>query len=166
MTMKVVFFHGLEGGPHGSKYRTLVAHFPEVMAPDCTGIRDVEERVALCLAHLRALGEPAAILVGSSLGGLVAALIASRHPELVAGLVLLAPAVHLTEAEEIEEFRCIAYVLHGRDDEIVPLSKVRDFCERLKTPFHMVTMADGHRLKGSHKTIVTLTHSAIATHAK
>jgi 4,5:9,10-diseco-3-hydroxy-5,9,17-trioxoandrosta-1(10),2-diene-4-oate hydrolase len=41
---------------------------------------------------LRAIGVERCVLVGSSLGGLIAGLLASRHPQLVAGAALVAPA--------------------------------------------------------------------------
>ncbi len=48
------------------------------------------------LAMLDLLAEPA-ILVGSSMGGWIALMIARDHPELVAGLVLVAPAPDFTD---------------------------------------------------------------------
>ena len=43
--MPVIFCHGLEGGPHGSKYQALVAAGLEVVAPDFQG-QDLAARVA------------------------------------------------------------------------------------------------------------------------
>lgn len=48
------------------------------------------------LAMLDLFSEPA-VLVGSSMGGWIALMIARDHPELVAGLVLIAPAADFTD---------------------------------------------------------------------
>jgi len=41
-----VFLHGLESGPHGSKFHTLRTVFPDLIAPDTEGIFDPDERLA------------------------------------------------------------------------------------------------------------------------
>jgi pimeloyl-ACP methyl ester carboxylesterase len=54
---------------------------------------DVRELVADAFAVLDATGTERAVLVGNSLGGLVAYLLAAQHPQRVAGLVLLGASV-------------------------------------------------------------------------
>lgn len=57
------------------------------LAPDFTHLT-----VSGMLAIVEPLLEPGSVLLGSSLGGYVATLVASRRPDLVRGLVLFAPA--------------------------------------------------------------------------
>ena len=93
---RIVYLHGFASGP-GSKKAQFFAgrlaecgvtlEIPDLAAGDfenltVTGQLDVVER---------ACGKQPVILIGSSLGGYLAALYAARHPE-VQKLVLLAPA--------------------------------------------------------------------------
>jgi len=68
MKTKLVFLRGLESGPHGSKYQTLRDLDPELIAPDCTGIGDLESRLRIIEDSLA--GVDRMVIVGSSLGGL------------------------------------------------------------------------------------------------
>jgi hypothetical protein len=47
MKARLVFLHGLESGPHGSKYQALRNLDPELISPDCTGVSDIGERLAI-----------------------------------------------------------------------------------------------------------------------
>lgn len=68
----------------------------------------VTELVADTLAVLDAVGADRAVLVGNSLGGLVAYLTAALHPDRVAGLVLISASVDLTGDEHTPLVRSIA----------------------------------------------------------
>ncbi|WP_083458963.1 alpha/beta fold hydrolase [Jiangella muralis] len=68
----------------------------------------VTELVADTLAVLDAAGADRAVLVGNSLGGLVAYLTAALHPDRVAGLVLISAAADLTGDEHAPLVRAIA----------------------------------------------------------
>lgn len=146
--MKVYFFHGKESGPHGSKYHSLTT-LGEVHSPDFQGM-DIWERLEKAEAVTE--GEEDLIVVGSSMGGLLASMLYSRHPERFRALVLMAPALHLPEAREVidkmPEPENIA-VFHGRDDEVVPLAPVMEFCARFDIPVEVVE--DGHRLQHCHE---------------
>ena len=100
--MDVIFLHGLESGPHGSKFQSMKGAGWRISAPDCEGIADVGERVEIAR---HALTETAGqvVLVGSSFGGLTAARLFSSLADdgastQVRGLLLLAPAFHLPDA--------------------------------------------------------------------
>lgn len=142
----VVFLHGLESGPSGEKVDELTATFgtTQFSAPDCRGIADLEERITICLKHIKAIGQPV-FLVGSSFGGLVAALIATRHPELVTGMVLCAPALHWTQAAEIDLTGIRATIIHGEQDDVVPIRASYDFCLKFGA-VRLVVVQDNHRL--------------------
>jgi hypothetical protein len=95
--VKVVYLHGFASGPGSRKARyfreRLAEAGVETVAPDLalgdfenltiTGQLQVAEEVA---------GKGPVTLVGSSMGGFLAALYAARNPERVEKLVLLAPA--------------------------------------------------------------------------
>jgi pimeloyl-ACP methyl ester carboxylesterase len=142
----VVFLHGLETGPHGSKYQALRRLFPELMAPDCEGVLDIEQRLGIIERELR--GRSQLVLVGSSFGGLAAVLFASRHPELVAGAVLCAPAVHRLDLLQLGALPAETVIIHGRRDEIVPLAASEALVARF--PFvRLLAVDDEHRLADS-----------------
>lgn len=96
MTEKVVYLHGFASGPGSSKARffagRLRAAGHEVEIPDLA--RGDFERLTITgqLEEVAraAAGEPC-LLMGSSMGGYLAALYAARHPE-VAAVILMAPA--------------------------------------------------------------------------
>ena len=78
MTPRLVFLHGLESGPHGSKYQALREIDPDLISPDCEGLNDIGERLAVIERELEGIGRM--VLVGSSFGGL-AALLFAQLPE-------------------------------------------------------------------------------------
>ena len=146
----VVFLHGLESGPSGAKVDELTADFgsENISVPDCRGVLELEERLKICLAHIQEIGKPV-FLVGSSFGGLIAGLIATRHPELVTGMVLCAPALHRKEAAEIDLHHAgPVTVIHGEQDEIVPIQASYDFCRQFQA-VRLVVVQDNHRLSGN-----------------
>lgn len=99
----LVLVHGL-GGSHLNWMlvaRPLTSHF-HVVAVDLPGFglsppagrkSDVRDQAALVARYIAAGFDEPAYLVGNSMGGLVALLTADRFPEVVAGLVLIDPAL-------------------------------------------------------------------------
>lgn len=140
----IFFFHGLESGPIGTKSLRLEEEF-EITSPDFEGMMSIHER----LEKAERLTESASdlLVVGSSFGGLLAALLYSRHPERFRNYVLMAPALYLDEARDIERMPEGAVVIHGTDDEIVPIEDVREFCSDYDVEF--IEVDDGHRLHGA-----------------
>ncbi|MEP6651601.1 MAG: alpha/beta hydrolase [Lapillicoccus sp.] len=99
----LVLVHGLGGshlnwvllGPllrrHGRVYAVDLAGFG--LTPGGERASTVSANVALLAAFLRdVVGEPA-VLVGNSMGGMIALLLAASHPDLVSRLVLLDPSI-------------------------------------------------------------------------
>ena len=141
--MKILFLHGLESGPHGSKYQALKKMFGDVLAPDCTGIEDEEQRLRIIQQALKAEKDPV-LVVGSSMGGLMALLLNQANPDKVAGMVLCAPAIHRPAAEGLDfETLPPTIVIHGRADTVVPFSCSAVFGDRL------IAVDDDHRLSNS-----------------
>ena len=105
----MVLLHGL-GGSHVNWVRLgpLLAERARVLAPDFPGFGYTrpQGRATTVQAHalwvdrfLQEQADAPAILVGNSMGGLVAILEAVANPETVAGLVLLNPALPLAPKE-------------------------------------------------------------------
>jgi len=94
--MQVIFSHGKESGPWGSKIQRLADAASslgfEVESLDYTGIDDLDERAKI-LENRMALEANPVVLVGSSMGGYVSTVVAMNRP--IAGLFLLAPALYM-----------------------------------------------------------------------
>lgn len=98
----VIYLHGLASGPLSVKARRFQDLFHglglSVLLPDLNQPEFETLTVSRALGQTLDLMEGIApekdpvVLMGSSFGGLVAALAAGRSPRLVAGLVLMAPA--------------------------------------------------------------------------
>jgi alpha-beta hydrolase superfamily lysophospholipase len=147
MSATVCFCHGRESGPWGTKIRRL-AQVAErrgcrVVSCDDRDTQDPQERVRRLVAAGPGLGAPL-VLVGSSMGGYVAAMAAaSLQP---AGLFLLAPAIGLPGYEGVLPQVDVAHlaIVHGWDDTIVPLAGVLEFARTRQAALHV--LADGHLL--------------------
>ena len=152
----VVFLHGRESGPTGSKIRSIREAGWNVAAPDCQGVEDVAERVARGRQALEDATRRV-VLVGSSMGGLTAALLWSQIADTpladkVVGVLLLAPALNWEQAAAIERVHPNTLIMHGREDELVPCEASRAFAARFDCP--LVELDDGHRLADSHELIL------------
>ena len=135
----VVFAHGKESGPWGLKITALAAIARErgyaVDSPDYSFTFDPDQRVRHLLAR-RPTAEQL-VLVGSSMGGYVSAL-ASRElaPR---GLFLIAPAFYMPGYAAEPEPRADAItVVHGWDDEIIPVAHALRFAERHRATLHLL----------------------------
>jgi alpha-beta hydrolase superfamily lysophospholipase len=120
----VVFSHGKESGPWGAKITAMAAVVRElnmaVESVDYRGLDDPAQRVEKLLAVGRELQAPIA-LVGSSLGGHVAAAAASRLE--TAALFLLAPAFYMPGFEKYtpQDVAVPTAIVHGWHDDVVPV---------------------------------------------
>lgn len=132
----IVFAHGLEGSPEGSKVQALRAAGLAVDAPDGQGMVLADRidglREALLRQVERAPGERL-ILAGSSYGGLAAAWLAVEQGHRLDGLLLLAPALHHAEPPATHPGALVApadvptVIIHSRDDDIVPIGVSRAY---------------------------------------
>ena len=131
----IIFAHGLEGSPNGSKIQTLRNSGNEVLAPDFQGMPLIE-RVELLEKISLDYADKKPILGGSSYGGLTAAIVAMRFPERFSGLLLCAPALHLKEPPVNDTTTLIApeglptVIIHGIEDDIVPISCSIEYANR------------------------------------
>ena len=145
-----VFIHGLESSSRGNKGSFFRARYPDMIVEDFPG--PFEQRMDKLERLLEGL-DPL-ILVGSSYGGLMAAVYACRHEERVARLVLLAPALHLEPLEPYRE-RTLGMpvtIFHGRSDDVVPLDAVRPIARRLFADLQLHVVDDDHPLTATFAT--------------
>ena len=73
----IIFAHGLEGSPNGSKIRALREAGFDVIAPDFQGMV-LAERVILLQQVCQEHREAKPVLAGSSYGGLTASIVAMQ----------------------------------------------------------------------------------------
>jgi uncharacterized protein len=95
--MGYIYLHGFASGPLSSKAQFFLKRFEEQgVALEIPRLDGGDFRGLTITGQLRvveqAVGDGPTVLFGSSLGGYLAALFASRHPNKVARLVLMAPA--------------------------------------------------------------------------
>ena len=159
---KVLFIHGKESGPHGSKYHALVKAGFDVIAPDLQGM-DLRRRV---LAIIPIIKEHHPFIVGSSLGGVTAILAAMSAREELPGLVLCAPRLTWyphswrSRLEQLHVENTPITIVHGLHDSIVPDSFSREYAWIHKSKF--VEVNDDHRLSNSVDVIVDELKSMIS----
>jgi pimeloyl-ACP methyl ester carboxylesterase len=96
--MRIVYLHGFASGPSSKKAQFFRQRFEEIGIP--LEVLDLAQgdfehlTISSQLAVLeRAADRQSVSLIGSSMGGYLAALYAARHPE-VCKLVMMAPAFH------------------------------------------------------------------------
>ena len=141
-----LFIHGLAGSSQGFKPTFLRSFYPDLVAPDFPG--DGWERMARLN---KILGDAAGwTLIGSSLGGLMAAVFACQHPAQVDKLVLLAPALPFLDLDEVPlqplPPAVPVTIYHGNHDEIVQIEPTQAMAGQLfpTLTFHVVDA--GHDL--------------------
>jgi pimeloyl-ACP methyl ester carboxylesterase len=165
MSAKVLFCHGLESAPQGTKFRALVDAGYDVLAPDCQGLV-LLERVDLVRRVVLGYAVPP-LLVGSSYGGLTALVVAAElagRGVMVPGLVLCAPALHLSEPPvDSAPVRVVAptTIIHGRRDDVVPLAASREFATGHQA--ELIEVDDDHRLAGSLDVLVSAVSRALGS---
>ena len=146
-----VFIHGLVSSSHGTKGLFFRERYPDMIIEDFSGSLDQRmEKLNNILAKERSL-----IMVGSSYGGLMAAIFAFNNPERVKKLILLAPALVSEGFEPYLQKRTDVPVIiyHGRNDDVVPLPPVQDIARRVfeNLTFNMVD--DDHVLSKTFTSI-------------
>ena len=143
----VVFSHGQESGPWGTKIRAMAERARETgctaASIDYQGIADPAERVRKLIDETRDIDDTL-VLVGSSMGGHVAT--AAAESVGAAGLFVLAPAYYMPGFDDLtpEPPAIPICIVHGWRDEIVPVDNSIRFARNCRAELHVL---DGdHRL--------------------
>lgn len=153
---QLCFFHGLDSSPEGTKSRLLKKTYPECWIPHLPP--DIYKRLEIVKTGIT---EPT-VIIGSSLGGLTAVMFAMQHPEMVSGLVLMAPAVGCTEKSILADYEPLVGSLYipggfqtvivaGIHDTLIPISAIRSVIERSpeKESIRLHEVDDDHMLHQS-----------------
>lgn len=146
----VVFSHGQESGPWGTKIRAMAELVKGLGyaadSIDYRGIADPTERVEKCVRECAGIDDQI-VLVGSSMGGHVATA-AARQIGAV-GLFVLAPAYFMEGYEGLtpEPPDVPICIVHGWHDDIIPVDNSIRYARACRATLHIV---DGdHRLTGN-----------------
>ena len=160
----VVFSHGKESGPWGAKITAMAAVVRDlnwaVESVDYRGMDDPAQRVEKLLGIGRQLKGPI-VLVGSSMGGHVAAAAASRLK--AAALFLLAPAFYMPGFEKYtpQDVAAPTAIVHGWRDNIVPVDNVIRWAREHRATLHILD--SDHRLEDQIGRICILLRNFLAT---
>jgi surfactin synthase thioesterase subunit len=143
----IVFSHGRDGEPRGAKIMAMAdvakRHGLTVESVDYRAIPDPAARVQRLAEVCGGLSGPF-VFVGSSLGAHVCTTVAARFP--TRGLFLLAPAFFMPGYERHTPAppACPVAIVHGWNDDIVPVENSIRFARQHKAILHVL---DGdHRL--------------------
>lgn len=143
----VIFSHGKDSEPWGAKITAMAGiarrHRFRVESVDYRGLDDPTARVQKLLEFCRTI-DGDLILVGSSMGGHVSAAVSSHVP--TRGMFLLAPAFFMRGYEQYTPVpaECPIAIVHGWNDDIVPVENAIRFAREYKCELHVLD--SDHRL--------------------
>ena len=143
----LLYIHGSDSSSQTFKAALIHDIFPSMRIPDFIG--GLPERMEQLETILGT--DTGWTLVGSSLGGLMAALYAMNRPDQVRKLVLLAPALTLPGFTNSlsSQISIPTTIIQGTNDEFIPLEPTRKLAEKIFTHLTYIPVDDNHRL---HKT--------------
>jgi predicted esterase len=162
--MKIIFSHGKESGPWGSKIKTLATiakqHGHHVDSIDYSNIDDPDLRVQHLL-NIVGDNTDDLILVGSSMGGYVS-LVASEQLKPKA-IFLLAPALYMTNYKvQKHESNCQNIeIIHGWSDDVIPVENSIRFAKGANCSLHIIK--GDHRLNTSINYVVEIFNSFLSS---
>lgn len=139
-----VFIHGLDSSSRGTKGTFFRERYPRMLMSDFSG--PLEERMAQLETVLA--GKSRLILVGSSYGGLMAALYACKNAARIRRLILLAPALDHGDFSPYygKPLELPVTLYHGRQDIVVLPAPTLRIAERLFRNLESHLVEDDHNL--------------------
>jgi len=151
MNVTRVFVHGLLSSSQGTKGVFFRERYPHMIIEDFVGSLDQRmEKLNDLLAKKGSL-----IMVGSSYGGLMAAIFTFNNQEKVKKLILLAPAL-ISEGFEPYLQRKIntpVIIYHGKSDDVVPFGPVKEIAHSVFDNLTFNAVDDDHVLSQTFKSI-------------
>jgi pimeloyl-ACP methyl ester carboxylesterase len=147
MNPLVIFAHGKESGPWGSKIQHLAQiarrHGAEVISPDYSQFGDPDDRVRH-LSQMTIVPHDGLILVGSSMGGYVSTIVSQTLKPV--GLFLMAPAFYLDGYSNQAPTSGAAQtmIVTGWRDEVIPAEHSIRFAQQHRAVLHLLD--SDHRL--------------------
>ena len=134
--MKVLFLHGLEGTPNGTKVRHLKSAGIDIIAPKLPKSSwDESRKLALDVLKNHDIG----LIVGSSRGGALACELDTDIRK-----VLIAPAWRRFLGDTVPNIDASTIILHCVEDDLVDY----DDSVELKNDYHaaLITIGQNHRM--------------------
>lgn len=172
-TSRLIYLHGSESDSNSGKARQFRDWFPGMLTPDFKGT--FEERMEQLYSILG--NQKNWTIIGSSYGGLMGTVFTCDHPEQVRKLTLLAPALLRDPSgafldpvtgkdlaysgKSAHGFQTVSVpttIIHGTEDDVVPLEPVRKIAKELFTDLQYIVVDDNHRL---HKAVHELDWKSI-----
>lgn len=144
MPLTSVFVHGLESTSHGTKGEFFRNTYPDMILEDFVGPLDQRmDKLNRLLQNKADL-----VMIGSSYGGLMAAIYACQNPKSVKKLVLLAPALNLIEFRSYltRRIEIPVTLYHGRFDDVVPPEVVQSIAREVFSNLDYHSVDDDHSL--------------------
>ncbi|MFO7601446.1 MAG: YqiA/YcfP family alpha/beta fold hydrolase [Candidatus Desulfacyla sp.] len=151
-----IFIHGLESSNQGTKAVFFRDRYPDMILPTFEGPLPARmEELNRTLA-----GKSEIRIVGSSFGGLMAALFAMENPSQVMRMILLAPAINMIESApgKKERVGMPVSIYHGTEDRVIPLSEVQSTAPNFFADLSFHAVDDDHFL---HRTFKSLDWDAL-----
>lgn len=145
--MKQIFIHGLASSSKGIKGGWFRKNFPDMQISDYSG--DLHDWLAQLEKEL--VGQSDLVLVGSSFGGLLAAIFALKHEEQVDRLILLAPALNFPDMEKYQgrSVNTPTHIYIGAHDTVTPPALVKPAARKLFTDLAWNLVDDDHLLRSA-----------------
>ena len=163
MKSLVLFAHGKESGPWGSKisYLSTIAQRmgAQIISPDYSDLTSPDARVAQLLSLDLPLHDEL-VLVGSSMGAYVSAV--ASQPLKPAGLFLLAPAFYLPgySNQNPVPYADHVAIVHGWSDDVIPPDHSFRFSKQHGCKLHF--LPGDHRLTDALQDIGVLFEDFLA----
>ncbi len=145
----IFFLHGLDSSGQGTKGRFFQEHFPHISCPDFHGT--LADRLLQLTDLCQGLSN--LTLIGSSFGGLMATCYATRFPEKVGRLILLAPALNFGEFQPPEKLQVPTLLVIGKEDTVTPPARVIPLAQQTFSCLEIRNEEDDHML---HKTFAAM----------
>lgn len=139
--VKAMYLHGRDSTGKTRKAEWIKQQVPTLLSPSFDG--SLAHRMEQLAPMLQT---ESWVLIGSSYGGLMAALWTHLHPDLVVRLILLAPALHYQDFSPTFSVTTPTLLVHGQADEVVPPDLTE---EKARLAFANLTVRrvqDDHRL--------------------
>lgn len=160
MMNNVIFVHGLESSGHGFKGNLFRERVSGCLTPD---LREYDPQLSYSVLLNERMRQLRNILekrdnwkiIGSSFGGLMASLYSLKNPLKVEKLILLAPALNVSELdpEQFDPIKIPVVVYHGKNDQIVPVKETKKRAEKLFKNLEYNIVDDDHML---HPTVESI----------
>jgi len=127
---RTIYLHGFASSPQSRKAQYFAEKIPDLIIPDLNQNDFGHLTISRQIAQIEALLTEPSYIIGSSLGGLTAALLAEKFPDHVQKIVLMAPAFEFTKnwrkrlgEETLQNWKTEGYmpIFHYSEQREIPL---------------------------------------------